>query len=81
MKLPNKNEVDGETQQLIYLVTNGWSWQWPGWSWVAKMLNDEYKKNRSSASCRSKFYRDQVANSISVARDSDDTWISNTEQT
>ena len=66
MKWPNKNEVDGETQQLIYLVTNGWSWQWPGWSWVAKMLNDEYKKNRSPASCRSKFYREEVASSINL---------------
>jgi len=36
---PPLDEIDGETQQLVYLVEAAWSWQWPGWEWVATSLN------------------------------------------
>ena len=52
-----KNEIDGEAEQLVYLVDNGWAWQWPGWQWVADRLNAEYHNNRTAATCRRKYVR------------------------
>lgn len=54
------NEVDGETEQLVALVINGWCWNWPGWKWVAGRLNSEYGNNRSPSACRSKFQREEA---------------------
>jgi len=51
------DEVDGETGQLITLVLRGWDWEWPGWNWVAGMLNDEFHNNRTAAACRKKYDR------------------------
>jgi hypothetical protein len=55
MKWPKLDEVDGETEQLYWIVEHGWDWEWPGWKWVANRLNDEYKNNRSAGACRMKF--------------------------
>jgi len=57
MKWPDKNEIDGETMELINIVENGWDWNWPGWEWVASALNREYCNNRSASSCRNKYER------------------------
>ena len=54
---PSLNEIDGETQQLVYLVEAGWAWQWPGWEWVAATLNGEYGNDRTPQACRSKYVR------------------------
>ena len=50
-------ETDGETDQLVYLVEEGWAWQWPGWGWVAATLNNEYGNNRTPQACRAKYDR------------------------
>jgi len=52
---PPKNEVDGETEQLIYLVEDAWAWQWPGWRWIADRLNTEYHNNRTAIAVRKKY--------------------------
>lgn len=52
---PSRDEPDGETEELLHLVHNGWCWEWPGWQWVANRLNDEFGNNRTAAACRSKF--------------------------
>jgi hypothetical protein len=57
MKWCPLNEVDGETSELLHLVENGWSWEWPGWYWVAVSLNNEYGNDRSANSCRNKYKR------------------------
>ena len=49
--------VDGETEQLVQLVENGWSWQWPGWEWVADTLNSEFSNSRTASACRNKYNR------------------------
>lgn len=54
---PDRNETDGETEQLIWLVECGWSWEWPGWAWVAENLNDDYGNSRTARAC-SKKYKD-----------------------
>lgn len=54
---PDRADVDGETAQLLWLVNDGWQWNWPGWAWVAKALNDDYGKNRSASACRLKYKR------------------------
>jgi len=48
-------EIDSETYELVELVENGWAWQWPGWAWVAKMLNHWHKQDRSPNACRLKY--------------------------
>lgn len=58
MKWPNINEIDSETQYLMYLVYNGWDFHWPGWVWVSNRLNAEYGNNRSVEACRKKFDRE-----------------------
>ncbi len=55
MKWPDKEGTDGETEALMDLVINGWSWEWPGWRWVANQINSEYGNNRTPAACRNKF--------------------------
>lgn len=57
IKWPSPDEIDGETEQLLHLVYNGWCWQWPGWNWVAVQLNDEFANNRTAGACRKKFER------------------------
>jgi hypothetical protein len=57
MKWCSINEVDGETERLLYLVENEWSWEWPGWNWVAESLNSEFGNDRSANSCRNKYKR------------------------
>ena len=54
---PKLEEVDGETQQLVYLVEVAWAWQWPSWTWVADRLNSEYKNSRTAQACRAKYNR------------------------
>ena len=54
---PKISEIDGETEQLIYLAEDGWSYQWPGWDWISYVLNDEYKNSRTPTACRSKYKR------------------------
>ena len=48
-------EIDSETYELVELVENGWAWQWPGWAWVAKILNHWHKQDRSPNACRLKY--------------------------
>ena len=65
MRWPDKDEIDGETEHLFYLVINGWDWSWPGWGWVARRLNAEYGNDRSAEACRKKFskeYEKSIAN-------------------
>ena len=57
MKWPEVDEIDGETEQLWWIVEHGWDWEWPGWKWVANRLNEEYGNKRSAAACRTKFNR------------------------
>lgn len=54
---PPLSEIDGETEQLVYLVDEGWVYEWPGWKWVASWLNQEYGNNRTPQACRSKYGR------------------------
>jgi len=49
------DEADSESKQLIYLVQDGWDWNWPGWDWIARRLNEEFNNNRSANSCRLKY--------------------------
>jgi len=51
------SEIDSEVNFLIYLVEEGWNWQWPGWNWVANRLNYRYKNNRTATACRQKYVR------------------------
>lgn len=52
---PPRDEVDGETESLIWIVNHGWCWNWPGWKWVANRLNNEFKNSRTSEACRKKY--------------------------
>jgi len=49
-----------EIDQLKYLVDHGWNFQWPGWRWVARRLNQEYGNNRSSRVCQRKYAKLQA---------------------
>jgi hypothetical protein len=62
---------DGETDALMSLVKDGWCWQWPGWAWVSRRLNEEFGNERSTKSCRSKFLRqDSIDQKCLSKRDS-----------
>ena len=54
---PPRDEIDGETEHLVYLADDGWCWEWPGWKWVATTLNGEYGNNRTPEACRAKYNR------------------------
>jgi hypothetical protein len=54
---PPYDEIDGETQQLMYLVEEDWYWAWPGWQHIADRLNAEYGNKRTPQSCRAKYGR------------------------
>ena len=54
---PDENEYDGETAQLYRTVDQDWSFQFPGWQWVANQINAEYGNNRTAAACSSKWMR------------------------
>ena len=52
---PPLEEADGETEAMADLVENGWSWQWPGWAWIAQSLNAKYGNGRSARECSKKY--------------------------
>jgi hypothetical protein len=54
---PDEDDYDGETAQLYRTVDQDWSFQFPGWKWVANQINAEYGNNRTAAACRSKWIR------------------------
>lgn len=54
---PDEDDYDGETAQLYRTVDQDWSFQFPGWQWVANQINAEYGNNRTAAACRSKWMR------------------------
>ena len=57
MPWPDEDDYDGETAQLYRTVDQDWSFQFPGWKWVANQINAEYGNNRTAAACRSKWIR------------------------
>jgi len=54
---PPIDEIDGETEYLVYLVEAGWCWSYPGWEWVANSLNKHHGNNRTPQACRAKYNR------------------------
>ena len=46
-----------EAKQLIYLLEDGWSWQFPGYKWCSERLNNEFGNNRTPNACRVKYTR------------------------
>ncbi len=49
------NERYSEIGALVYFAEEAWAYQWPGWAWVAKRINDEFPNNRSARSCSEKY--------------------------
>ena len=56
------DEVDGETEDLVFFVEAAWCWWWPGWEWVAEHINDLHGNNRTAQACRAKYNRLIVIN-------------------
>jgi hypothetical protein len=56
----DKRHTEGETDYLMETVYNGWAWKWPGFGWIAKIINIEFNNNRSANACRHKFNRQKV---------------------
>jgi hypothetical protein len=46
---------DGETEQLVALVEEGWEWIWPGWEEIAESLNKKYSNDRTAVECQEKY--------------------------
>lgn len=36
-----------ELKELERIVQSGWDWEFPGWKWVANVLNDKFNNNRT----------------------------------
>ena len=46
---------EDEIKELKRICDVGWDYYFPGYDWVASLLNDKFGNNRTASSCR---YRD-----------------------